>query len=74
MCKEKDHPCQSVAEVRPNDNFSRKNLYDGVWAVDFAFAGFAVLAYPNVVKLLHVLHRLQPKVLPRRFNDDISMS
>ena len=30
-----------------------KNLYDGVWAEVFALTGFAVFAYPNVVKLLH---------------------
>ena len=32
-----------------------KNLYDGVWAEVLALAGFAVLAHPNVVKLLHGL-------------------
>ena len=44
-----------MAEVRPDDYFSRKNLYDGVWAVVLALTGFAVLADPNVVKLLHGL-------------------
>ena len=32
-----------------------KNLYDGVWAEVLAFAGFAMLAHPNVIKLLHGL-------------------
>ena len=32
-----------------------KNLYDRVWAVIFALAGFAVLAHPYVVELLHGL-------------------
>jgi hypothetical protein len=44
-----------VAEVRPDDYFSRKNLYDGVWAVVLALTGFAVFAHPYVVKLLHGL-------------------
>ena len=44
-----------MAEARPNDDFSRKNLYDGVWAEVFTLAGFAVLAHPDVVKLLHGL-------------------
>ena len=44
-----------MAEARPNDDFSRKNLYDGVWAEVFTLAGFAVLAHPDVVKLLHSL-------------------
>ena len=44
-----------MAEVCPDDYLSRKKLYDGVWAVVFALAGFAVLAYPNIVKLLHGL-------------------
>lgn len=35
--------------------FLEKNLYDRVWAVVFAFAGFAVLADPNVIKLFHGL-------------------
>ena len=35
--------------------FLQKNLYDGVWAVVFALAGFAVLAHPDVVELLHGL-------------------
>lgn len=35
--------------------FLEKNLYDRVWAVVFALTGFAVLADPNVVKLLHGL-------------------
>jgi hypothetical protein len=44
-----------MAEVRPDDYFSRKNLYDGIWAVVFALAGFAVFAHPDVVELLHGL-------------------
>ena len=32
-----------------------KNLYDGVWAEALALAGFAVLAHPDVVELLHGL-------------------
>ena len=35
--------------------FLEKSLYDWVWAVVFAFAGFAVFADPYVVKLLHGL-------------------
>ena len=35
--------------------FLEKNLYDGVWAVVFALAGFAVFAHPDVVELLHGL-------------------
>ena len=44
-----------MAEVRPDDYFSRKNLYDGVWAEVLAAAGFAVFADPDVVELLHGL-------------------
>ena len=36
-------------------DFSRKNLYDGVRAVVFTTAGFAVFAHPDVVELLHGL-------------------
>ncbi len=35
--------------------FLEKNLYDRVWAVVLSLACFAVLADPNVVKLLHGL-------------------
>ncbi len=35
--------------------FLEKNLYDGIRAVVFALAGFAVFADPYVVELLHGL-------------------
>ena len=44
-----------MAEARHDDDFLEKNLYDRVWAVVFALTGFAVLAHPDVVKLLHGL-------------------